>query len=119
MGLRKNINQREDGKPQTLGYEHLIHCLDVLRDSVMCNADDTLMYVGRLHGNTESEHPRAGLGQYRMCRDWNGLLDWTREHSACYRRVEPHNESFPEIERYKFCPDGSRPWEDPVGAKTE
>lgn len=27
--------------PQSSPYVHIIHCLNVLRDEIMCNADDT------------------------------------------------------------------------------
>ena len=74
----------------------------------MCHADDTPMYVGRLHKNVHEDHLRAGIGTFKACRDWGKLASWAREHSACYR---PINEGGSEIERYKFCPDGSRPWE--------
>jgi len=63
----------------------------------MCDADDT---------------PRALIPgprvQSRQCRDWNGLLEWTKQFNSCYGRIsddEPRR--FLEIERYKFCPKNS------------
>ncbi|KUI67587.1 hypothetical protein VM1G_02812 [Cytospora mali] len=111
--LRVAINENYDNVPQlqqTWSYGHLIHCLNVLRESVMCNADDTPLYTGHLHANAYTNDPKAGIGTIKMCRDWSALLDWSRERSACYRPVHWH-ENYPDIERYKFCPDGSRPWE--------
>ncbi|KAF3767960.1 hypothetical protein M406DRAFT_321792 [Cryphonectria parasitica EP155] len=112
--LRVAVNENHDGVPeeeQTWAYAHLIHCLNVLRDTVMCNADDTPLYVGRLHENTHSSDPRAGIGTTKMCRNWNTLLEWSRARSACYYPEDFFNQSYPEVERYKYCPDGSRPWE--------
>lgn len=110
MYLNEN-NDRVPVEEQTWEYEHLLHCLNVLRETVMCNADDTPLYTGLLHGNINSSTPRAGIASVKMCRDWNTLLEWGRARSACYRPVHWFEEGFPELERYKYCPDGSRPWE--------
>ncbi|KAI0473568.1 hypothetical protein GGR56DRAFT_648010 [Xylariaceae sp. FL0804] len=112
--LRTLVNEDHDGVPEperTWHYHHLLHCLNVLRESVMCHADDTPLYIGRLHANVNEQMPRAGTGTVKMCRDWNRLLEWSRARSACYRPVHWNDEDFPEVERYKTCPDGSRPWE--------
>jgi hypothetical protein len=77
----------------------------------MCNADDTPLYIGKLHKNVHEMSPRAGTGTIKMCRDWNKLLSWSRANSACYRPVHWVDAGFREIDRYKSCPDGSRPWE--------
>ncbi|KAI0391213.1 hypothetical protein F5Y17DRAFT_441631 [Xylariaceae sp. FL0594] len=114
--LRELVNDDHDGVPEAerkWHYPHLMHCLNVLRESVMCNADDTPLYIGRLHKNVHEKSPRAGTGTVKMCRDWGRLLAWSRDRSACYRPVEPEKEGrLGEIERYKSCPDGARPWED-------
>lgn len=112
--LRSLVNEDYDEVPKaerTWQYPHLMHCLNVLRESVMCNADDTPLYIGRLHKNVHEKSPRAGTGTVRMCRDWNELLAWSRARSACYRPVHWAEEGFREIDRYKTCPDGARPWE--------
>ena len=88
-----------------------MHCLNVLRDSVMCNADDTPLYTGRLHNERYEAVPKAGIGTMKMHRDWRKLQEFAREHSACWRRVNIDDPNFPEIERFKYCPDGLRPWE--------
>ena len=78
----------------------------------MCHADDTPLYIGRLHKNVlEKGEPKAGIGSYKMCRDWNQLLSWSRERSACYRPINWGMKGEDEIERYKFCPGEKRPWE--------
>lgn len=38
----------------------------------MCHADDTLLY-------TEDTHS-YGDGQSRVCKDWDSLVLWTKEH---------------------------------------
>ncbi|KAI3318417.1 hypothetical protein HD806DRAFT_526352 [Xylariaceae sp. AK1471] len=92
-------------------YPHLMHCLNVLRQSTMCNADDTPLYIGRLHKNVHETSTRAGTGTVKMCCDWHSLLAWSRAHSACYRPVHLDKTGFREIDRYKSCLDHSRPWE--------
>lgn len=114
--LRVTINQNQDRVPpeeQTWHYGHLMHCLNLLRESVTCNADDTPLYTGHLHANANANasSAKAGIGSVKMCRDWNLLLEWSRARSACYRPVHWSDAEFPETERYKFCPDGQRPWE--------
>lgn len=112
--LRELVNEDHDGVPEaerTWHYPHVTHCLNVLRESIMCNADDKPLYIGRLHQNVHEESPRAGTGTVKMCRDWNQLLKWSRERSACYKPVRWTDGSFAEIDRYKTCPDGARPWE--------
>ena len=77
----------------------------------MCNADDTPLYIGRLHANVNSTEPRAGVGMTRMCRNWHALNIWARSHSACYE-FERHGRDRPSgVDRYKSCPNGARPWE--------
>lgn len=101
-----------DGKAQQWGEGHIAHCLHVLREDTACNADDTMRYTGRLHAmkdaNTTGVY--SGVGQTRMCRSWDKLRDFAAEHSACYRRPTDHY--VPLLDRYKNCPDGSKPWED-------
>ncbi|KAI0006528.1 hypothetical protein F4779DRAFT_632940 [Xylariaceae sp. FL0662B] len=116
--LRESVNEDYDGVPEAKRmwhYPHLMHCLNVLRESIMCNADDTPLYIGRLHKNVHEKSPRAGTGTIKMCRDWNKLLEWSRGRSACYRPVHWTEGGFREIDRYKTCPDGAKPWEQMEG----
>lgn len=110
--MRQVTNEAYDGEPLTWAYGHVLHCLNVLRETVMCAADDEPLYTGPLHAQTNEPNPRAGIGFTRMCRDWDKLQAWGRDRSACWRPLNVFNRTFPETERYKFCPDGSRPWED-------
>lgn len=112
--LREYTNENYDGTPaaqQTWTYPHILHCLNILRQSVMCSADDTPLYIGRLHANINVTQPSAGAGFARMCRDWSAMMAWARNHSACYVSHYVHGtENLTEVERYKYCPDGSKPW---------
>lgn len=64
------------GQPLQAPFGHSTHCLDALRQTVMCNADDTLLY--------NKVNVSAGDGQMRKCRNWGALSGWAGENSACY-----------------------------------
>ena len=108
--LRHSTLEAFDGNNQTLAREHVAHCLNTLREEVMCNADDTPRYTGRVNEQASAEHATSGIGQTKMCRDFNQLEQWAVEHSACYKPIDVYNDSFPRIERYKFCPNGEKLW---------
>lgn len=78
--MRKTFYELLRGQPPSFKLGHTSHCFDALRQNIMCNADDTLLYTfGRA---------KAGDGQPRKCRDWNVLRDWATEHTACYLEHE-------------------------------
>jgi hypothetical protein len=105
--------QYRDNEHQTWPFGHVTHCLHVLREDATCNADDTPRYTGHLHAQENHTMLFSGVGQTRMCRDWSQLRQFAVEHSACYRRPSDHY--LPLLDRYKDCPDGSKPWEQMEG----
>lgn len=107
--VRDSLVEFREGRLQSEHPTHVDHCLIELRDDVLCNADDTPRYTGGEFGKESGE-----VEQTRMCRSWDRLVDWAMERSACYRSPEDPFDGVNELERYKFCPDGSTPW---VGAK--
>ncbi|MCJ1371185.1 hypothetical protein MMC20_002400 [Loxospora ochrophaea] len=108
--LRKALLELHEGRPLSISVRHLKHCLDGLRQFVMCNADDTPRYTGRLHDQAAEKEPFGGVGQPRMCRDWEKFMNWATENSACFRWVPDDTPGFTEKDRYKSCPDGSVFW---------
>ncbi|KHO00463.1 uncharacterized protein MAM_01241 [Metarhizium album ARSEF 1941] len=113
--LRDAIMQYHGRRPQAWPYGHVTHCLHVLREDVVCAADDTPRYTGRLHAQENETVVESGIGQLRMCRDWNELRRHAMDNSACYYRPPDHY--VPLLDRYKRCPDGSTPWEKGRGDK--
>lgn len=87
--------------PQTRAWGHVMHCADVLRQDILCNADDTPRY------STASAAPESGVGQVRRCRSWAELERWARRYNACFRYVNQTLESLPEVQRFLYCPQGS------------
>lgn len=108
--MRVTINQAYKGLEPSLPQSHMMHCIDVLREETMCAADDTPRYTGRVNSEVGKKVATSGNGQKRMCRDWGTLADWAKENSACYRYVNKTDPDFPEIDRYKYCPDGRVLW---------
>lgn len=89
-------------RPQRIALVHILHCLDELRQDVICNADDTPRYAGF------QDPPGTGQGQVKMCREWNKLEQWALKNTACFQ----HEDETPDrmVNRFKFCPDGQILW---------
>lgn len=62
---------RED---QTIPWDHITHCMDAVRQSLMCNMDTTLLWT--------ADYNVFGDGQSHVCTNYWGLNDWLAEHSA-------------------------------------
>lgn len=101
--VRNSIVEYHDNRTQSTPWGHVQHCLLVLRDEILCNADDTPRYTGFQASR------RSGLGQVRMCRDFSQLEKWALENSACWRHIGDSwkVQGFREVDRYRFCPEGS------------
>ncbi|WQF87951.1 Putative mycotoxin biosynthesis protein UstYa [Colletotrichum destructivum] len=52
--------------------EHLNHCWDYVRQTIMCNPDLTVEWRG--------EHEGTGWGYQRQCKDWGPIYDWLEKH---------------------------------------
>ncbi|MCJ1326667.1 hypothetical protein MMC10_003332 [Thelotrema lepadinum] len=55
---------------------HVRHCIDLLRQSLMCTADTTLEVVDE---KTNGVH---GFRTEHQCRDWEQLIEWANEQQA-------------------------------------
>ncbi|KAI9661226.1 MAG: hypothetical protein M1821_009553 [Bathelium mastoideum] len=53
-------------------YRHTLHCVDYLRQSIMCNADLTMVSTGQ---DLEFDHSPP-----RQCRDWDAIVGWIGTH---------------------------------------
>ncbi|OHE97130.1 hypothetical protein CORC01_07571 [Colletotrichum orchidophilum] len=52
--------------------EHLNHCWDYMRQTIMCNPDLTLEWRGKKEG--------TGWGYQRQCKAWGPIYDWLEKH---------------------------------------
>ncbi|KAF1832568.1 hypothetical protein BDW02DRAFT_423229 [Decorospora gaudefroyi] len=98
--IRKAIVAKHNGKDQSFNLLHIYHCLDGLRQDIMCTADDTPMPA-------PAEH-HGGDGQIRQCRDWDKLIAWARrpDQHACYE-FDDYREATNTLENFAFCPPDS------------
>lgn len=100
--MRRAWVDKERGNPPLVSSHHVHHCLDALRQDVMCMADDTPM-------PDLNERDLVGNQQVRMCRDWGKVIEWTQapERQACYRRLTDYVPVTHQLERFAFCPEDS------------
>ena len=80
-----------------------MHCLDSLRQDVICTADDTPMPV--------LDAFKIGDRQERKCKNFDHLIQWAREpeRHSCYHVISDYHTVYHPIEWYAFCPKDS-PW---------
>ena len=113
--LRHGVIAHSEGRslPDWFNFGHLTHCLTVLRSDVECFADDLPLYTGAFGAEAEAKSQAKatapGHGQPRKCRSWDKVRDFATSHSACFDAFKA-GIAVPEINKYKFCPDGSKPW---------
>ncbi|KAF2659357.1 hypothetical protein K491DRAFT_675588 [Lophiostoma macrostomum CBS 122681] len=90
------------GAPQMIAREHVLHCLDILRQDVMCRPDDTPM-------PSRGERHAIGDGQVRRCKDWGELVRWTEqpERHACFRMISEYRRIPNTLEEFQYCRDDS------------
>ena len=93
MSIRTMVSDILDGKQVHNVPCNLNHCYDALRQSIMCRADATPLYVPK-------DTFFAGDGQHRQCGDWEALQEWVIQHTACYNSVLSGRKS---CENVKMC----------------
>lgn len=101
--MRKAYTDLLRGSDQVVPALHFYHCLDTLRQDLMCLADDTPMpTINAVH--------QIGNGQVRQCRDWEKLIAWTQEpeRHACYRMLDDYRKVPHSLEQFAFCDRNSR-----------
>ncbi|KAI4246696.1 MAG: hypothetical protein LQ352_006317, partial [Teloschistes flavicans] len=99
--MRRSFLDLREGQPLGYSWEHNMHCFESLREDILCTADDTPRY-------TSFDHPgRSGVGQSRLCRDWDQLSAWAREHTSCWRYINGTDPNIDTLLRYRYCPPGS------------
>lgn len=101
--LRKAFIDYERGNQIGSSAGHVNHCLDALRQDMMCNADDTPMPMNHFPN-------KIGHEQVRMCRNFDQLIQWTKEpeRHACYHRWSDYKGRVKNrMEMFAFCEEGS------------
>lgn len=67
-----HFKQGQTFSEQQSPWPHTDHCMDTIRQSMMCNVDSSLMFT--------EDGTRYGDGQLHQCRDWDGLISWAQHH---------------------------------------
>ncbi|KAI0886275.1 uncharacterized protein GGS22DRAFT_199562 [Annulohypoxylon maeteangense] len=62
---------------------HIRHCIDLLRQSLMCNADLVIELKNEELGGV------TGFGTMHRCVDWPGLLEWIRPYEGIDAPLTP------------------------------
>jgi hypothetical protein len=68
-----------DDEGELLGFSHLDHCVDSIRQSLMCHSDITPM-VWQWDDEKKKHFPRLHLPH--TCRDFGAIQKWAREHET-------------------------------------
>ena len=71
--VRLGAGINESVLPLMASTSHVRHCIDLLRQSLMCQPDLTVEYKDELAGGVH------GFGTRHMCSNWEKLLKWTQE----------------------------------------
>lgn len=70
---------------QPIELRHILHCIEVLRNGVMCHADTTLQI------ETTYEQGLPAFGATGKCRDWHQMVAWVDERNKAMPMSEmPH-----------------------------
>ncbi|KAJ6784909.1 hypothetical protein PWT90_02382 [Aphanocladium album] len=64
---------------QRLNYLHTDHCLEILRQSVMCHADTSMI---TMTWEPTSKFPAADFQNVHECKNWDALYEWQKERSV-------------------------------------
>jgi hypothetical protein len=93
-----SITEWNLGLNQSYELKHITHCLDAVRDAIICQADDTPRF-------TNFPGEKNLPVQTRMCRSWDKLSKWAAQphQTACYRYLSEDAKHLDQHERYKFC----------------
>lgn len=96
--------EKDPSFTQWIDADHILHCLDYIRMSVMCHADTALegsdpmsiargdravceissrlRHLERRANSGEIIQGTSGLGSTHVCKNWDDVMSWTDEHEA-------------------------------------
>lgn len=71
---------------QPFALRHTTHCIDFLRQKIMCNADVTVEFVGPEHNGT------IVFGKEYQCTRWPELTSWVVDRQARWEKAKAEKE---------------------------
>ncbi|CAI7631838.1 unnamed protein product [Penicillium discolor] len=92
--IRRAVKQLMSKEENNVKFTHIEHCLDTLRQDLMCKADDTPMPSLELVN-------AAGEGQVLKCKNFDKLIAWAKhpDRDACYQRGNDYQPPLHSIDR--------------------
>ncbi|KAH6662835.1 hypothetical protein B0J14DRAFT_452874, partial [Halenospora varia] len=63
-------------EPPVMFESHIDHCIDILRQSLMCHSD---VEVATYNWRKTQHNPFPDLGVQKVCRDFDALMKWQEE----------------------------------------
>ncbi|EGX95202.1 hypothetical protein CCM_03474 [Cordyceps militaris CM01] len=80
--MRETIKSYSQGEEPLYSSGHAYHCLNYLRQGVLCAADTTLEYGHPVWNKekTSMEYDFAGNGVVHQCRNWNTVKEFLVNH---------------------------------------
>ncbi|KAF2019172.1 hypothetical protein BU24DRAFT_114526 [Aaosphaeria arxii CBS 175.79] len=85
----------ESELPHHASAQHFMHCLDLIRNAMMCQPDLTVEVQNDKLGGVE------GFGTEHSCIDWKKLVDWTSEWETYRQDEDEHRMGDYDDERYQ------------------
>ncbi|KAE8149709.1 hypothetical protein BDV25DRAFT_140557 [Aspergillus avenaceus] len=78
------LSHHEPEQPSTAGVmthtEHIGHCVDYLRQAIMCASDSSLELATELHTDGKVLKSVDGWNTTHQCRDWDSLYNFASEY---------------------------------------
>lgn len=72
----ENGTQPANTTAKVITHDHVLHCIEFLRQSIMCHADSTI------EARNEHLHGVVGFGIPHACRNWQQMVDWVDDRNA-------------------------------------
>ncbi|TGO30054.1 hypothetical protein BPAE_0008g00460 [Botrytis paeoniae] len=70
--IRTSVFESQAQKNQSEPWAHVMHCIDQIRQTIMCNIDTTLVPMS---GPKEFKD-----GHYHVCKDYRDVFEWASQH---------------------------------------
>lgn len=64
--------------PPEMVWEHVDHCIDLLRQVLMCNSDIGLIF----YTDVGNRQPVARVSTTHLCRNFSEITDWVNRHDS-------------------------------------
>lgn len=70
--IRTSVFEYQAQENQSEPWAHVVHCIDQLRQTMMCNIDTTLVPMSG---------PKEFIdGHYHVCKDYHDVFEWAGQH---------------------------------------